>query len=99
MRPPPFLSRMLRLALIILAVVHVMSCFYWLAKSASSDEEEMNNFLVVNSLPASESEAKLADKYIVAFYFTNTVVMHFSCRVVNCGLTSIFRHNCQLLSA
>ena len=73
LRPPPFLARMVRLLIIIVAVVHVMSCFFWLAKSISNSEDEMSEFLEANGLVSDERGANLIDKYIISFYFTNTV--------------------------
>lgn len=61
---------MVRLFAMIGGVVHLCSCFFYLVKVASNEPEQVNLFLMDNGI---EPDADRLHKYMLAFYFINTV--------------------------
>jgi len=73
LRLPPFMFRMARVFCIIFYAVHITSCTFWLIKERSNSEEEMKDW-IDSLLPVPEEQSdSLYHKYVVSFYFINTI--------------------------
>jgi len=55
---------------VIMLMMHSCSCLYWLVKEISSSQEEIEEFLHLHNL---DNTANLANKYVIATYFINTM--------------------------
>ena len=72
LRIPPYVLRVQKIALLILVLVHLCTCIFWLVKTVSNSPADFADFCDPHDLePATTSD--LWDKYLVSFYFTNTV--------------------------
>ena len=81
LRIPPYVLRMQKIALLILVLVHLCTCMFWLIKTVSTTPEDFADFCDTHGVePAAASD--LWDKYLIAFYFTNTVRSAVGFRVV-----------------
>eukprot|EP00290_Baffinella_frigidus_P036531 CAMPEP_0180307770 /NCGR_PEP_ID=MMETSP0988-20121125/28054_1 /TAXON_ID=697907 /ORGANISM="non described non described, Strain CCMP2293" /LENGTH=839 /DNA_ID=CAMNT_0022291127 /DNA_START=42 /DNA_END=2560 /DNA_ORIENTATION=- len=74
-RIPPFLARSMKIIVFILLLVHAASCMFWLIKEVSNTPENMQRFLTTQGFPGdtAENTANPYQKYVIAFYFVNTV--------------------------
>jgi len=71
-RPPPVSTRILRLLMSILLIVHICACIYWLVKLVFSDDSDMVDFLDYHDLPTAVHGA-LWERYLLAMYFISTI--------------------------
>ena len=72
LRIPPYVLRISKIGMLLTMLVHICTCAYWLIKSTSNDEEVFHEFLDIEMLSHDPKE-DLTSKYILAFYFVNTV--------------------------
>ena len=73
LRLPPFMFRMVRVLIIILYAVHVTSCTFWLVKENTNGEEEVREWFAALLDHPDEDSDSLYHKYVVSFYFINTI--------------------------
>lgn len=74
-KPPMVISRIAKLIMSILLIVHFATCFYWLIKvefrySGSTGADALEMLKEANQMP---EDPTLGDKYIISMYFINTV--------------------------
>ncbi|EKX43259.1 hypothetical protein GUITHDRAFT_140581 [Guillardia theta CCMP2712] len=71
---PPFMFRMLRVFCIVVYVVHMTACTYWLVKELTHSREETDAwFLSLFSEGSGVEAGDLFHQYVLATYFINTI--------------------------
>ena len=73
LRLPPFMFRMARVFAMIMYAVHVSSCTFWLIKENTNDEEQVREWVDSLLNHPDEHSDSLYHKYVVSFYFINTI--------------------------
>jgi len=72
LRIPPYVLRVIKILILIALLVHLCTCGWWLIKTETNPPHELNNWLADKDLDAAPTE-DIASKYVIAFYFVNTV--------------------------
>ena len=74
LRIPPYVLRVMKIAILLMVLVHLCTCGWWLVKIASNSDEDLVAFEETHGLDVSAPWQGLWDKYVLAFYFVNTVL-------------------------
>lgn len=68
----PYVLRVIKIMMLIALLVHLCTCAWWLIKTESNPAHELNGWLESKDLSLVLTE-DLNSKYVIAFYFVNTV--------------------------